>query len=100
MQNLEGTWTCIDNGTYYIRQKENNIYINGSNFDATSNEKWVNVGFGIINPDTSSVVVYWSDTPNSTSQSYGVEYLDASKEGVITKKSGSSYGYGNFTKIK
>lgn len=95
MQNLSGKWKCpSDGGTYYITLLENNIYINGVG------SGWNNVGFGTINPDTSSIVVSWADTPNNTpTQSHGIEYLDASQQDTIVKKAGSCYGYGNLIKI-
>ena len=95
MQNLTGTWNCNDGGTYYITQIENTIYLSGSA------RGWYNVGYGVINIADQSIALQWADTPNSAGfGNSGLCYLDASQNGVITKKAGNpTFGIGNFTKI-
>ena len=94
MQDLTGIWDCEDGGTYYLTQRQNNLYLYGSG------EGWYNVGFGIINPDSQTVVISWADIPNSSRPDHhGTAFLDASQEGKVIKKEGdAAFGIGNFTK--
>lgn len=98
MQDLTGTWSCQDGLTYYFTQVGNTLFIAGNN---NSVGGFKNVGFGIINSNTQSVILQWADTPNSNGfGNNGILYMDASVNNQLTKKAGDArYGIGDFTRI-
>lgn len=95
MKDLTGTWKCNGDGmTYTIKQIGNTIYLNGIGNGCT------NVGTGVVNLEDNGIILQWADVVGSRGAgNHGICYLDASKDGVITKKAGSpSFAIGNFVK--
>lgn len=96
MKDLSGVWKCNGDGmTYTIKQIGTNLFVNGVG------NSCVNVCFGTINQADNTVVLEWADMPSSRGNgNQGICFLDASVDGVITKKAGSpQYGIGNFQKV-
>ncbi|RQW78688.1 MAG: hypothetical protein EHM14_11220 [Methanothrix sp.] len=69
--NLTGVWGSDDNGTYYIRQIDNQIVWFAERSPA--NQYWANVAYGTISGDT--ITLTWADVPKGNSLNNGVLVL-------------------------
>ena len=93
--NLTGIWKGDDDGTYYIRNIDNDVWWLGvSNGD--DGKTFSNILKGYIHENNKTITAEWTDIPRGVNKYYGTLTLSIDSNNMIQKINETSYeGNGN-----
>ena len=101
---LTGTWSCDDGGTYYVRQIGDEVWWTGQSGEPRGEKKaFANVFHGTINGN--KITGSWVDDPKGESRGAGTLTLEIKGEGrelhfKKIKEEGSGFGGAEWTPRK